>query len=190
MVDKTQEVQVLKKSKSSKKFDIDCTHEKLKKSLEIYIAEQKENGNDEVVYTAHTFLEWLDKKTDIIKTEKQFIMTSEMRKSIKRSKVVWIDFGFNIADEFGGKHPAIIYRVSGTQVFVFPLTTQPPNSRNKDLFVKIPYVKNFYRMDRWINVLNLKCVSVQRIDFNSNVGEVTGKVLNDIGSKWQEKGIR
>ncbi|WP_266016227.1 type II toxin-antitoxin system PemK/MazF family toxin, partial [Klebsiella pneumoniae] len=98
------------------------------------------------------------------------------------TKVVWIDFGFNIADEFGGKHPAIIYRPSGNQVFVFPLTTQPPNSRNKDLFVKVDYIKNFKKMDRWVNILNLKCVSVQRIDFTSDVGEVNGKVMNDLSA--------
>ena len=28
---------------------------------------------------------------------------------LKRGNVVWIDFGFNIGNEFGGMHPAIIY---------------------------------------------------------------------------------
>ena len=29
---------------------------------------------------------------------------------LKRGNVVWIDFGFNIGNEFGGMHPAIILK--------------------------------------------------------------------------------
>ncbi len=31
-----------------------------------------------------------------------------------RGAVVWIEFGFNIGNEFGGRHPAIIMRKTGS----------------------------------------------------------------------------
>lgn len=176
--------------KRKKTVDLNSTHEKFKKALEEYVETNKDHADEEVIYTAHTFIDWLEKKTDIVKNEKTFTVPATYKENIKRSKVVWIDFGFNIADEFGGKHPAIIYRPSGNQVFVFPLTTQPPNSKNKDLFVKVDYIKNFKKMDRWVNILNLKCVSVQRIDFKSGAGEVNGKVMNDLSAAWKRRGIR
>ena len=173
-----------------KQVNIDNTYENLKQSLELYIADRKQSGDEETVYTAHTFLEWIKRQTEIIKDEKIFSISAEDNTEVKRGNVVWVDFGFNVADEFGGKHPAIIYRRSGTQVFVFPLTTQPPKG-NKNVFVKVPYVHNFQKMNRWINVLNLKCVSIQRIDFNSKpFGNVNGKVLANISTTWQKQGIR
>ncbi|WP_282021160.1 type II toxin-antitoxin system PemK/MazF family toxin [Planomicrobium okeanokoites] len=176
--------------KKNKTVDLNITHEKFKEVLNQYVESNKDHTDGEIVYTAHTFIDWLEKKTNIVKDEKTFTITPEQKATIKRTHVVWIDFGFNIADEFGGKHPAIIYRPSGNQVFVFPLTTQPPTSRNKHLFVKINYIKNFKKMDRWVNILNLKCVSIQRIDFNSGVGEVNGKVMNDLSTAWKNQGIR
>lgn len=174
-----------------KQVDIDNTYENLKQSLELYIADRKQSEDEEIVYTAHTFLEWIKRQTEIIKDEKAFSVSAEDDLEVKRGNVVWVDFGFNIADEFGGKHPAIIFRRSGSQIFVFPLTTQPPKDGQKDLFVKVPYVHNFKKKDRWTNVLNLKCVSIQRIDFNSKpFGKVNGKVLADISRVWQRKGIR
>lgn len=173
-----------------KQVDIDNTYENLKQSLELYIADRKQSGDKETVYTAHTFLEWVKRQSEIIKDEKTFSISADDNSEVKRGNVVWVDFGFNIADEFGGKHPAIIYRRSGSQVFVFPLTTQPPKG-NTNVFVKIPYVHNFKKMDRWTNVLNLKCVSIQRIDFNSKpFGNVSGKVLANISNTWQRQGIK
>lgn len=176
--------------KQKKTVDLNVTHEKFKEALQEYVETNKDHADEEVIYTAHTFIDWLEKKTNIVKNEKTFTISAEQKEGIKRTKVAWIDFGFNIADEFGGKHPAIIYRTSGNQVFVFPLTTQPPTERNKHLFVKVDYVKNFKKMDRWVNILNLKCVSVQRIDFTSGIGEVNGKVMGDLSAAWKRQGIR
>lgn len=175
--------------KRKKTVDLSVTHEKFKKALEQYVETNKDHADEEVIYTAHTFIDWLEKKTNIVKNEKTFTVKSEKMAKVKRTAVVWIDFGFNVADEFGGKHPAIVYRKVGNQVFVFPLTTQPP-TKNKHLFVPIDYIKNFKKMDRWINVLNLKCVSIQRIDFNGGFGEVRGKLMDDISEAWGNHGIK
>ena len=40
----------------------------------------------------------------------------------KRGNVVWIDFGFNIGNEFGGMHPAVILKNFSNDLFVLPLS--------------------------------------------------------------------
>ena len=44
----------------------------------------------------------------------------------KRGNVVWINFGFNIGNEFGGIHPAIILKNLDTELFVVPLSSKMP----------------------------------------------------------------
>ena len=44
----------------------------------------------------------------------------------KRGNVVWIDFGFNIGNEFGGMHPAIILKNFNSEVFVLPISSKKP----------------------------------------------------------------
>ena len=45
---------------------------------------------------------------------------------LKRGNVVWIDFGFNIGNEFGGIHPAIILKNLGDDLFVLPVSSKKP----------------------------------------------------------------
>ena len=175
-----------REGKDKKDVNINEGLDSLKEALENYVKENS-SKDEEVVYTAYTFLQWLKKKTEIVQKEKTFEIPEGIE--LKRGKVFWIDFGFNIGQEFGGKHPAIIYRVSGGQVFVFPLTTQEPDEE-KPPFVKIPFVFDFPNMKRWVNVLNLKCVSINRIDFESCNGRVKPEFLKKIGEAWKEKGIR
>jgi hypothetical protein len=37
-----------------------------------------------------------------------------------RGNVIWVEFGFNIGCEFGGKHPAIILKNIGEDLIVAP----------------------------------------------------------------------
>lgn len=142
------------------------------------------------MYTASTFLRWIKRKTEIISQEKEFTVPKDV--DLRRTKVFWIDFGFNIGQEFGGKHPAIILRVSGRQVFVLPLSSQAPDPDKIDnpMFVKIPKVFDFSYMTRWVNVLNIKCVSIQRIDFTSPSGRVPGNIMDKISEAISKCGIR
>ena len=103
--------------------NLENDYQDLIKCLETFIKKNKDY-DIETVYTASTFLRWLKRKTEIISKEKEFTVPKDI--DLRRTKVFWIDFGFNIGQEFGGKHPAIILRVSGQQVFVLPLSSQAP----------------------------------------------------------------
>ena len=56
------------------------------------------------------YCDWVSKKTQIVRDEKSFDYNADIYKKVKRGTVIWIEFGFNIGDEFGGKHPAIVLR--------------------------------------------------------------------------------
>ena len=124
------------------------------------------------------YYDWLNKKTNIIISEKTYVC-DEKEKDIKRGSVVWIEFGFNIGNEFGGRHPAIVLRKTGNSVFVVPLSSQEPEEK-KPYHVIIEKVYNFRNMVRWANVLRIQNVSLQRVDFNASIGNVKGEVLNSI----------
>ena len=173
--------------RDKKDVNLDKSIKNLVKTLDNYVEENKKNKDTEIVYTAHTYLQWLKTKTEIVQQEKEFV--NQKPWEIKRGKVVWIEFGFNIGQEFGGKHPAIIYRQSGQQVFVFPLTTQKPKEA-KPQYVKIPFIYDFPPMTRWVNVLNIKSVSINRIDFTSPIGRVKGEFLDKISNTWNKVGIK
>ena len=42
----------------------------------------------------------------------------------KRGNVVWIDFGFNVGNEFGGMHPAVILKNFEKDLFVLPISSK------------------------------------------------------------------
>lgn len=126
----------------------------------------------------NNYYEWLNKKTNIIISEKTYVC-NEKEKDIKRGSAIWIEFGFNIGNEFGGKHPAIVLRKTGNSIFVVPLSSQEPEKK-KSYHVKIEKVYNFKNMVRWANVLRIQNVSLQRVDFNASIGNVKGGILDSI----------
>ena len=42
---------------------------------------------------------------------------------LSKRNIVWVDFGFNIGNEFGGRHPAVILRNLGEVLLVAPIST-------------------------------------------------------------------
>ena len=44
----------------------------------------------------------------------------------KRGNVVWLDFGFNVGNEFGGMHPAVILKNFEKDLFVIPISSKKP----------------------------------------------------------------
>ena len=61
--------------------------------------------------TPKDYLEWVDKKT---KNYYQFSKIIEKSKEcIIRGDVVWVEFGFNIGEEFSGRHPAVVLKNGG-----------------------------------------------------------------------------
>lgn len=57
---------------------------------------------------------------------KNDVMLLAKKVLFKRGNVVWIDFGFNIGNEFGGMHPAIILKNFNNELFVLPVSSKKP----------------------------------------------------------------
>ena len=124
---------------------------------------------------------------------------------LKRGNVVWIDFGFNIGNEFGGIHPAIILKNFDNEIFVLPISSKKPKEykkleqdyhnkkitleeceKKKGQITEIVQIDNIYRfkdMIRWANITRMKKVSILRLNFNGTIGKVDGKYLSTINEK-------
>lgn len=124
---------------------------------------------------------------------------------LKRGNVVWIDFGFNIGNEFGGMHPAIILKNFDNEIFVLPISSKKPKEykkieqdyynkkitleeceNKKGQITEIVQIDNIYRfknMIRWANITRMKKVSILRLNFNGTIGKVDGKYLSTINEK-------
>jgi mRNA-degrading endonuclease toxin of MazEF toxin-antitoxin module len=141
---------------------------------------------------AKEYLTWVQKKTTMILNEKNFSLPEDIKLwEIKRGSVFWAEFGYNIDEEFGGRHPALVLRRGGNTVIVLPLSTQEPteDQKNSGIYVEIPKVWGFRNMTRWVNVLNATPISIQRIDFSGNRGNVKGPDLDNINKAMEKAGL-
>ena len=124
---------------------------------------------------------------------------------LKRGNVVWIDFGFNIGNEFGGIHPAIILKNFDNELFVLPISSKKPKEykkleqdyhnkkitleeceKKKEQITEIVQIDNIYRfkdLTRWANITRMKKVSILRLNFNGTIGKVDGKYLSMVNEK-------
>lgn len=107
---------------------------------------------------------------------------------LRRGNVVWVNFGFNVGHEFGGKHPALILKNTKDTLIVLPLSSQTP--KNPDANVKIDNVYGLPLKTRWGNILRITPISIIRIDFLSPVGSVKNEILNDVSAKINLYGIK
>lgn len=141
----------------------------------------KRNDEDDVKRTIN-YLNWTKTKTDIILNEKSYAIPDKYKEQLKRGKVVWVDFGFNIDEEFGGRHPALILKLFGNSMYCIPIDSGhiPVDKQDKDYAIDIPFVYDMPRMPRWCNVLRLRSISCQRIDFSSPIGRIRGEKLDEI----------
>ena len=124
---------------------------------------------------------------------------------LKRGNVVWIDFGFNIGNEFGGMHPAVILKNFDKDIFVLPVSSKKPIEyekiekdfeegkisqeecdKRKDKVTEIVQLDNiigFKEMTRWANITRMRKVSILRLNFSGTIGRIDGKYINTISSK-------
>jgi hypothetical protein len=145
------------------------------------------------------FLESVQLHISHLIREKTEPFKQEYFNKVVRGNIVWVDFGFNVGHEFGGKHPAIILKYINDKqdIYVVPLDSGvlPVNKRKidgkpKNGFVEIPMMDNgcltvfdMSKMDRWCNVYRLRCISWVRIDFNSNIGRMRNDYVEKIESE-------
>lgn len=134
-----------------------------------------------------------DKETDkyIISVKKGSVPNEDIEIIVRslvliRKAVVWVDFGYNIGTEFGGRHPAIILKNLKDSLIVIPLSSQEP--KTMDYSVKIDKVYGYPLIPRWANVTRITQVSLSRVHFKK-IGDVKPYVLKQISEKMKSCGI-
>lgn len=128
---------------------------------------------------------------------------------LKRGNVVWIDFGFNIGNEFGGMHPAIILKNFDKELFVLPVSSKKPIEytmiekkfedgiiseeeckKQKEQVTEIIQLDNivgFKEMTRWANITRMRKVSILRLNYSGTIGRIDGKYISIISKKISEE---
>ena len=134
-----------------------------------------------------------DKETDqyIISVKKETVPDEDVRLIARslvliRKAVIWVDFGYNIGTEFGGRHPAIILKNLKDSLIVIPLSSQTP--KNMEYTVRVDTVYGFPEMPRYANVTRIAQVSLSRVHFEK-FGDVRPAVLKEISDKLKACGI-
>lgn len=134
-----------------------------------------------------------DKETDryIISVKKSIVPKEDIELIMRslvlvRKVVVWVDFGYNIGTEFGGRHPAIILKNLKDSLVVIPLSSQMP--KTMEYSVRVDKVYGFSEMPRWANVTRVTQVSLSRVYFEK-FGDVKPIVLKEISEKMASCGI-
>lgn len=160
-------------------------------------------GNDDDVKRTKNYLSALSSHIDAINRERIFKLTDKQDQILKRGNVVWVDFGFNIGTEFGGRHPAIILKriKQIDQIIVIPLDSSSDildtesKRENSNFWVKIlgEEIWGMTNQIRWANVYNITQVSNIRVDFFDNEGNlkyfsVDYEVLDRIDEKVKQFG--
>ena len=176
-----------------KNYKIDkYTYERLDKKLKNIVNDNYILKNNNYIFNNINI-----SKSDILLLAKKILF--------KRGNVVWIDFGFNIGNEFGGMHPAIILKNFNNELFVLPVSSKIPKEyikieqeykngkitfeeceKKKSKITEVIQIDSIYRfkdMIRWANITRMKKVSILRLNFNGTIGKIDGKYLSLINEK-------
>lgn len=123
----------------------------------------------------------------------------------KRGNVVWIDFGFNVGNEFGGMHPAVILKNFDKDLYVVPISSKKPLEYikiEKELedgkitfeecekqksqiteIIELDKINGFKNMLRWAKITRMKKISILRLNFSGTIGTLNGNYMNSISDK-------
>lgn len=176
-----------------KNYKIDTyTYERLDRKLKSIVNDNYILKNNNYIFSNMTIT-----KGDVLLLAKKILF--------KRGNVVWIDFGFNIGNEFGGMHPAIILKNFNSELFVLPISSKEPKEfikieqeykdgkitleeceKKKSKITEVVQIDSIYRfkdMTRWANITRMKKVSILRLNFNGTIGKIDGKYLSIINEK-------
>ncbi len=157
---------------------------KAKGSLDDYYSIHKNEDFSNKRNTPKDYLSWIDKKTKIILNSPNFLKKS--KESIIRGDVVWVEFGFNIGEEFSGRHPAVILKNGGKTLLVLPITSKQPTPQQlaSKIYIELGKIYNFKSMRRWVNIFNICPISIERIDFTKKKGNIKGTDLDSISKAF------
>lgn len=160
-----------------------------KNSLDNYYEIHKFENYSNKRNTPKDYLEWIDKKTKIIINSSEFIEKS--KKYIVRGDVVWVEFGFNIGEEFSGRHPAVVLKNGGKTLLVLPITSKQPTEKqlSSKTYIELSKIYNFKAMKRWVNIFNINPISIERIDFTKKKGNIKGVDLDTISKAFLDSDL-
>lgn len=160
-----------------------------KNTLDKYYDIHKDEDFSNKRNTPKDYLEWVDKKTKIIINSPKFIEKS--KECIIRGDVVWVEFGFNIGEEFSGRHPAVVLKNGGKTLLVLPITSKQPTEKQlaSKTYVELSKIYNFKSMRRWVNIFNISPISIERIDFSKKKGNIKGIDLDNISKAFLDSDL-
>lgn len=123
----------------------------------------------------------------------------------KRGNVIWLDFGFNIGNEFGGMHPAVILKNFDNDLFVVPISSKKPpeyvkieqDLKDKKItddecqtikdditeIIELSKINGFRNMLRWARITRMKKISMLRVNFSGTIGTLDGADMDKIAEK-------
>ena len=105
---------------------------------------------------------------------------------LSKKNIVWVDFGFNIGNEFGGRHPAVILRNLGAVLLVAPISTNTNGVQESNTVITFT-PEDVYKMPslrhRFTNITRITPISIIRVDFNSSIGSMKTQKFNEIIEK-------
>lgn len=123
----------------------------------------------------------------------------------KRGNVIWIDFGFNIGNEFGGVHPAVILKNFDNDLFVVPISSKKlpeyikieQDLKDKKItkyecqkrkeaiteIIELSKINGFRNMLRWARITRMKKISMLRVNFSGTIGTLDGIDIDAIAEK-------
>lgn len=123
----------------------------------------------------------------------------------KRGNVIWLDFGFNIGNEFGGMHPAVILKNFDNDLFVVPISSKKPpeylkieqdlkdkkineaeSQKRKDSIteiIELSKINGFRNMLRWARITRMQKISMLRVNFSGTIGTLNGIDMDIIADK-------
>lgn len=123
----------------------------------------------------------------------------------KRGNVIWIDFGFNIGNEFGGVPPAVILKNFDNDLFVVPISSKKPpeyikieqDLKDKKItkyecqkrkeaiteIIELSKINGFRNMLRWARITRMKKISMLRVNFSGTIGTLDGIDIDAIAEK-------
>lgn len=129
-----------------------------------------------------SYLKWLHTKTEMLKNEKSF--NPKTLPYYKRGEVILANFGFNVGEEYGGNHYAIVLRdsrESQAKILVLPITSQEPKNKQLPIYIEIGSIVGLTKhKHHWANILNISNISKQRIIVTTKSLNVNSRILNRI----------
>ncbi len=155
-----------------------------KTTLDFYYTIHKNEDFSNKRNSPKDYLQWIDKKTHILINSPNFIKKS--KEYIVRGDVVWVEFGFNIGEEFSGRHPAVVLKNGGKTLLVLPITSKQPTDKQlaSKTYIELGRIYNFKTMRRWVNIFNINPISIERIDFTKPKGNIKGLDLDNISKAF------